>query len=875
MSIDPPPQGAAGGSVPDDGVPPPMTTRVTPTAAVTTMVGGATGTTVVGDPTVDLAHVPPEVFARFPGCTMSAGAGAEAVVLTGDDPTFGAVAVKVYRRGTVPNQAIIATLQRADPAHVARLHVAESIGGCWVEVLERIDGGTLGDLAAANRPDDALLRTVLRELTDAIAHFHQLELIHRDIKPANVLVRELDPLDLVLVDFGLAAISTDDVDIRAQDRTIHYSSPETHMGLRSPQGDWWSLGIIMAELLMGRHPFEGYTDAEIVNEIAARDVKLDGIDDDRWRMLCEGLLTRDADERWWSEQIDAWMDGGSPPVVRHTALRNPFVFQGEDFDSRRSLLAAMSQDWDGAVQAVAGPNAYQTLCTWLLQTDPGNSELGVTLDAIGAVTDPEARLFTLLRRLQPDLAAVFRTYALGGDGVSLLAAAAVVDGPASAPAQAVQKLFDASLLAELDEEGVALDREWRSTVDSSCDLINNHGSTDDEQRSIIRARVLLCLTDQDARQSVLDRASGLSRSAAAAAVWFRTIARSGATSLPAAVAALALEPTALTEVRAGEAADRARHDAAVRMARAETSRRYPTTRRRLGMVLVVIGLLAAAVIATRYVKVPDPDLPSDQSVTIAQLITRDPLAGLTSAPSATREAYIWFQPSLLRLANPVYPVVILIVGLVLFVRGKGVGTPGSTRTRSEWERRGMQGTIIAACLYFPLIAPFALYSLYRSLYADKDRGAADDNVVFRRVVNVAGVGFALHGLSLVMLRSGQLSEWFLSFPSWHADVIERVPNQLLTTVMSPSSFGWMITISVVTAIVCWYLAAQSLHELELWERITGWVMTPIGLLALIPGVLYAGFLPLTYAGLAVVIVVGAALALVIGFGLLGLFLSSS
>jgi hypothetical protein len=93
--------------------------------------------------------------------------------------------------------------------------------------------------------------------------------------------------------------------------------------------------------------------------------------------------------------------------------------------------------------------------------------------------------------------------------------------------------------------------------------------------------------------------------------------------------------------------------------------------------------------------------------------------------------------------------------------------------------------------------------------------------------------------------------------------------------MSPSSFGWMITISVVAAIVCWYLAAQSLQELELWERITGWVMTPIGLLALIPGVLYAGFLPLTYAGLAVVIVVGAALALVIGFGLLGLFLSSS
>ena len=99
-------------------------------------------------------------------------------------------------------------------------------------------------------------------LADGLAHAHERGILHRDLKPANVLFA--DDGQPMLLDFNLAADTK--LRVRASAAlvggTLPYMAPEHLDGLprraRPPvdaRSDLYSLGVILFELLTGRHPF--------------------------------------------------------------------------------------------------------------------------------------------------------------------------------------------------------------------------------------------------------------------------------------------------------------------------------------------------------------------------------------------------------------------------------------------------------------------------------------------------------------------------------------------------------------------------------------------------------------------------------------------
>jgi eukaryotic-like serine/threonine-protein kinase len=101
-------------------------------------------------------------------------------------------------------------------------------------------------------------------LADGLGHAHDRGILHRDLKPANVLLT--DDGQPMLLDFNLAA----DIKHRASAAaasvggTLPYMAPEhleAFRGRKQPvdaRSDIYSLGVILHELLTGRHPFPMY-----------------------------------------------------------------------------------------------------------------------------------------------------------------------------------------------------------------------------------------------------------------------------------------------------------------------------------------------------------------------------------------------------------------------------------------------------------------------------------------------------------------------------------------------------------------------------------------------------------------------------------------
>ena len=137
-------------------------------------------------------------------------------------------------------------------------------------VMEYCPGGDLMNLLIEKdilTEDEA--RFYISELILAIESIHKLDCIHRDIKPDNILIDSTGHIKLS--DFGLAKISEkifeNREDINAN--TIHhhiknyscvgtayYVAPEVlNKKGYGPEIDWWSVGIIFYEMLIGYAPF--------------------------------------------------------------------------------------------------------------------------------------------------------------------------------------------------------------------------------------------------------------------------------------------------------------------------------------------------------------------------------------------------------------------------------------------------------------------------------------------------------------------------------------------------------------------------------------------------------------------------------------------
>ena len=150
---------------------------------------------------------------------------------------------------------------------IVTLHSLERHGDLSYLTMEFVDGDTLRRVMDERLPTVAEAQAFVTEIATALGTAHAQGITHRDVKPANIM-RTTDGRAKIL-DFGLARLHEPparpaEVDaptvMKTQDGllvgTIDYMSPEQALGRPvDPRSDVFSLGIVVYELVSGKHPF--------------------------------------------------------------------------------------------------------------------------------------------------------------------------------------------------------------------------------------------------------------------------------------------------------------------------------------------------------------------------------------------------------------------------------------------------------------------------------------------------------------------------------------------------------------------------------------------------------------------------------------------
>ena len=233
------------------------------------------------------------------------------------------VALKFLPEATCRDPAMRARFLREAKAaaalnhpYICSIHEVGEVEGQLFFAMEYVEGKTLRDRIQRGPLTPGQAVPVAAEIAEALQTAHEKGLIHRDIKPANIMLTPEGHAKVM--DFGLAkhfagtgadaTAGCPPVTVTGEGLTPGtpaYMSPEQLKGMDlGPRSDIFSFGIVLYEMLSGRHPFKRETGMTTVSAILSEEPEpisgvIEGVPE-RLQRVVGRMLAKDPRERYGS-----------------------------------------------------------------------------------------------------------------------------------------------------------------------------------------------------------------------------------------------------------------------------------------------------------------------------------------------------------------------------------------------------------------------------------------------------------------------------------------------------------------------------------------------------------------------------------------------
>src|SRR5882724_4538940 len=220
------------------------------------------------------------------------GRGGMGEVYRATDLTLGqSVALKFLPEEASKNQRLlerfhgeVRVARLVSHPNVCRVYDIGEVEGMPFISMEYIAGEDLASLLMriGRLPADKAVETA-RKLCAGLAAAHDRGVIHRDLKPQNIMMNKRG--EVVIMDFGLAAIADQLSGPEARNGTPAYMSPEQLKGTEvTSRSDIYALGLLLYELFTGKRPYEGKSARQLIalqeaGQYASMGSSVSGIDE--------------------------------------------------------------------------------------------------------------------------------------------------------------------------------------------------------------------------------------------------------------------------------------------------------------------------------------------------------------------------------------------------------------------------------------------------------------------------------------------------------------------------------------------------------------------------------------------------------------------
>jgi hypothetical protein len=189
------------------------------------------------------------------------------------------VAVKVLRDDLRAQQQIVTRFAREaraaaqlDHPNIVQIFSVGAADRTPYIAMEYVDAAPLSMIMHRDGPmpcERAL--DIALQVASALNCAHAAGVIHRDIKPPNVLMN--DAGQAFVTDFGIAKILSIDDNLTVDGSrlgTPHYMSPERcRNGEVTASSDFFSLGVVLFQMLTGQLPYDAHTSVEMIQQIVS------------------------------------------------------------------------------------------------------------------------------------------------------------------------------------------------------------------------------------------------------------------------------------------------------------------------------------------------------------------------------------------------------------------------------------------------------------------------------------------------------------------------------------------------------------------------------------------------------------------------------
>ena len=123
--------------------------------------------------------------------------------------------------------------------------------------------------------NETQLAVLFYQVFSGLCYLHENNILHRDLKLENIMISDIEKdiktdnefFWIKIIDFGTAKIFKKSRNEKAIVGSSYYIAPEVLKQKYNEKCDTWSVGVILYMLIVGRAPFDGKNDDEIIESI--------------------------------------------------------------------------------------------------------------------------------------------------------------------------------------------------------------------------------------------------------------------------------------------------------------------------------------------------------------------------------------------------------------------------------------------------------------------------------------------------------------------------------------------------------------------------------------------------------------------------------